>query len=870
MKFKRTAAILMVLMLAISLAPMQLAAAATCSHSNRTSTAHPADWNMTTGGYVYDYYICTDCQAAVNENGDAHQFVDAQNKPDPNSDAIASGHPTHPEEWALSTSGHLPNPDTKADAAPSCVEGYREENYACYSQVCQARNIRVDADGNLLSLASASAAHTPDEDNRQEANELYDETWYKCSGCQAAVDANGNALTPNNSGSGGDGSGDNDGPCQTHEPDRSQKYTADYAVCCGGYQVDWYPCKNCCLAVDENGNEVEYFEATEPHSPMADSLQEANYSDCGGGFQTSFYVCERCHQPTNADGTNPTWSEPTANHTLVKKLAKDTTPNSCAGWSDVDYYACSVCQNTFIENEAGEYEYHNLQYPENYETALHTAGNTVVHEKKSAPCSHGFNEDVYECVHCGLWVFKNGTMATESAGNGKHSPGQDEQPANYTDCGGGIKTPFYVCTLCYQPCTKDGADVEGSEPITAHTLVKKLAEDTTPNSCAGWSDVDYYACSVCQNAFIKNEAGEYEYHNLQYPENYETALHTAGDTVVHEKKSVPCSWGYDEDVYECVHCGLWVFKNGTMATESAGNGEHHPGQDEQPPDYTLCGGGIKTSFYICTLCDQPCTKEGADPEWSEGDYESHRSIIYLPRTEPSYWEIGLKAHYECPDCGTASLDAAGETTIDWEDLIIPILESPKEDTLAVLKEQLEEVPEGLPEEIETVDDVWEALAETLITKFENDEELLEKLMADDVFDLTLQQYVEGEWIDVSPENFPEEGVEVLLPYPYGTNKDSHEFFILHMICHGENSGKVEILPYEAKDNGLLVRFSSFSPVMIAYAEADAPEAPVPSPSTGTTPTTVPATGDDRPIALYVALLVLSGTALLPMIFKRKA
>lgn len=68
---------------------------------------------------------------------------------------------------------------------------------------------------------------------------------------------------------------------------------------------------------------------------------------------------------------------------------------------------------------------------------------------------------------------------------------------------------------------------------------------------------------------------------------------------------------------------------------------------------------------------------------------------------------------------------------------------------------------------------------------------------------------------MAPENFPAEGVEVLLPYPQGTDR-SCTFVITHMITSGERAGQIETLKGIKTKDGILVRFTSMSPVCITY------------------------------------------------------
>lgn len=89
-------------------------------------------------------------------------------------------------------------------------------------------------------------------------------------------------------------------------------------------------------------------------------------------------------------------------------------------------------------------------------------------------------------------------------------------------------------------------------------------------------------------------------------------------------------------------------------------------------------------------------------------------------------------------------------------------------------------------------------------------------MASVLLDVTLQvRGDDGTLTTVAPENFPAEGVEVLLPYPQGTNR-SCTFVITHMITSGERAGQIETLKGTRTKDGILVRFTSMSPVCITY------------------------------------------------------
>lgn len=113
----------------------------------------------------------------------------------------------------------------------------------------------------------------------------------------------------------------------------------------------------------------------------------------------------------------------------------------------------------------------------------------------------------------------------------------------------------------------------------------------------------------------------------------------------------------------------------------------------------------------------------------------------------------------------------------------------------------------------TVEDIRKALLEKALSgnstlKKENTNSVL--------MDVSLKiRNADDEWIPVDPNDFPEDGVEVLLPYPEGTNR-TYTFVITHMITSGEHAGEIEVLSYQAEADGLRVHFTSMSPVCVVY------------------------------------------------------
>ena len=125
---------------------------------------------------------------------------------------------------------------------------------------------------------------------------------------------------------------------------------------------------------------------------------------------------------------------------------------------------------------------------------------------------------------------------------------------------------------------------------------------------------------------------------------------------------------------------------------------------------------------------------------------------------------------------------------------------------------------------------------TVPEKFKNNPELntVEKIQAkltaeltgskDGVafYDIALKYYDGSKWIPVDETNFPAEGVDVVLPYPNGTDsKDT--FQIVHMLTKTGSEGKIEKFTHITKEtDGLRFHVTSLSPFGVSWTKYTAP------------------------------------------------
>lgn len=124
---------------------------------------------------------------------------------------------------------------------------------------------------------------------------------------------------------------------------------------------------------------------------------------------------------------------------------------------------------------------------------------------------------------------------------------------------------------------------------------------------------------------------------------------------------------------------------------------------------------------------------------------------------------------------------------------------------------------------------------TVPEKFKNNPELntVEKIQAkltaeltgrkDGVafYDIALKYYDGGKWIPVNENNFPDEGVDVVLPYPNGTDsKDT--FQIVHMLTKTGSEGEIENVPHTKEIDGLRFHVTRLSPFGVSWTKYTAP------------------------------------------------
>ena len=566
------------------------------------------------------------------------------------------------------------------------------------------------------------------------------------------------------------------------------------------------------------------------HKP-GETLYPANWNSETGGYGHDYYLCTVCGGACNANGGSEVFVGPENGCSGGYKchVPDLDAPYVTACNSNTGFYYCKACKQ-IVDAEGTIADISTL--------GGHTPGDSLK-PADYKPCVGGHQSAYYICTVCEAACEADGSAAPYTRGTGVHRPGTTLYPADWNSTNGGYVVEHYICEDCGWGCDAVGnAEMfvgPGDECAAGkHTPGTEWHEaDYTP--CNGGYKSGWYECSQChQPCDAEGKAVEWE---------PGTGTHTRG-TEEFPADYTPCFGGFRTTHYECVDCHCPLDAEGNVMEPEEGTGEHTPGTEKHEPDYTPCSGGFVDEWYECEACHQPCAADGGEAAWEEAK-EEHR-IVAVPEKAPTYESEGNWAYWECEVCHSIYRDAEGTEMIEsWDEIVRPKLKPEESSSMeTTIKEGLNEVPEAVAEQYPTVEEIHKALLEKA---FSGNAAMKEENTGSMLLDVSLQiKTAGGELIPVDPENFPEEGVEVLLPYPEGTDR-SYTFVITHMITSGERTGEIEVLSYRAERDGLRVRFTSMSPVCITYLVKQPAEVTV------TIPAANPTTGAGSPMLPMAAL-----------------
>ena len=132
---------------------------------------------------------------------------------------------------------------------------------------------------------------------------------------------------------------------------------------------------------------------------------------------------------------------------------------------------------------------------------------------------------------------------------------------------------------------------------------------------------------------------------------------------------------------------------------------------------------------------------------------------------------------------------------------------------------INELPDSLAGKYENVEELYNVLYQTLIEKQPG---AITDQMA--LYDLKLFVSVDdgAHWTEADENNFPKEGITVVLPYPEGTNKDDYTFMAAHMFTvdmNGYMTGEIETVNVENREDGICFTLHGLSPVCVSWISA---------------------------------------------------
>lgn len=299
--------------------------------------------------------------------------------------------------------------------------------------------------------------------------------------------------------------------------------------------------------------------------------------------------------------------------------------------------------------------------------------------------------------------------------------------------------------------------------------------------------------------------------------------------------------------------------------------------------FTITAGGKSAAYNWCT---------------SDGDQPVHDCsyyIIFQEGWEPTCMDIGAKDFYFCAECSVFYGDAEGKEKLEEEDIILEPVDHKwhgvlDEEAGVVIYEctfgcgetyeaeydyhsklEIGEVivSEGLKDKgYETPEEIEEELTRTLVNN--NNGHTRENTQ---VHEVTLMVSLDGgkTWQKATAENFPEEGLEVLLPYPEGVDPDKHDFVVAHMFAsdmNGHKAGDIEYPQVEKTEDGIRFTVNGLSPIAVSWKE-DVEVTPAPTEPNETPKSSAPKTGDNNPVILFAGMLIVCAVGAAVVIRKGK-
>lgn len=281
------------------------------------------------------------------------------------------------------------------------------------------------------------------------------------------------------------------------------------------------------------------------------------------------------------------------------------------------------------------------------------------HEPFFTECNGGFKEKFYICTICSMACDANGEEAIGYQGSGQHTlSGDITEPCK--PCQSGFSIPTDYCVVCREILRVDGTRINNWQEYFVEATEKHTPGDFACEAdyteCGGGSKVDIYWCSVCDTEC------DAEGNDIEWLDG--NGQHTPSGTV-NESAYNACTGGYIVPVDKCTVCNMVIHPDGTdvdFSTEYKQATElHTPGNVVvRPADFKPCSGGCKDDGYQCTVCNHYTNKDGKELWWYPATTKHTPGEHMTHAADPCYW--GYLDWYKCSVCYGACGPDGGELT----------------------------------------------------------------------------------------------------------------------------------------------------------------------------------------------------------------
>ena len=442
----------------------------------------------------------------------------------------------------------------------------------------------------------------------------------------------------------------------------------------------YYECECGLIFADENAEtELAYSELTvQATGHDADLVHHAaKEPTCIENGNKEYYQCQSCGQMfADAEGEKEVVrDEIIINATGHLKLEyHPAVAAGCVENGSIAYYECTECGALF-DNEAMDNE---LAYAEIFVPA--TGHKMIHHEEVPAQCLENGTKEYYECENCGLlYSDEAGRQEVARAELVIRAPGHGTL-VYYPETQPGCVENGYKAHYACPDCGTLFADAKGeTEIVRDEILINATGHKMTYHAavapeCTENGTKEYYECTVCHNLYSSEAGGAEDELSIE-----EIIVRATGhvNLTKHEEVPAQCLENGTKEYYEC-ECGL-LFSDDKGQNEVSlaelviqATGHVNLTYHEEVPAQCLENG--TKAYYECEcglmFADEDKEKELSYAELVIGATGHADPLTYHAAVEPTCTENGNIAYYECENCGLLFRDGGGEIEIIRDEIIV--------------------------------------------------------------------------------------------------------------------------------------------------------------------------------------------------------